>query len=203
MCNVLCKTLCFLATICSVVALCSCVTFSLHPLYEGLDMIELPGAAGKWQTEPEENGRQRTIVIEKEKSANLYKVTVSNSSASPSGADVFDVVFVKIDGRVFYDAQQSSTVTNGQEWFPEFFVRPHMIGRIRLEGNTLQHDLLDDDWLKARLYSGKIKLSYEITDEKWNDLVLTAPSEDLQGFAATYANDDQAFGMPDTYHRVK
>ncbi|MGA8012384.1 MAG: hypothetical protein WB949_08160, partial [Candidatus Acidiferrales bacterium] len=104
---------------------------------------------------------------------------------------------------VFYDAQNTSLLLGGKEWFPEFTIPAHMIGRIALDGDTLRYDTLDDDWLKKRLYSGDLKIAHEITDAKWDDLVLTASSEDLQRFAAAHANDDEAFHQLAPLHRVK
>jgi hypothetical protein len=74
----------------------------------------------------------------------------------------------------------------------------HMFFRVWRKGNSLRLAGLDSDWVAQMLTSGKATLDYHRVDK---EIVLTAPTADLQRFIVKYANDKEAFPDPMTFHR--
>lgn len=182
--------------------LASCVTYSIHPLYDGTNSVFEPGLVGTWTNDAAKESDRVTFAFEKA-DANSYKLTLSDFSYNPPEVDVFSVFLVKLNGRLFYDAEQTGVMANGKERFIRYMPSSHLIGRVSLAGDTLRYGPLDEGWLKEGFKSGKIKLAHEILDNKEDDVMLTVSTAELQKFVLEHADDDKAFGQSDALHRVK
>lgn len=181
--------------------LASCVTYSIHPLYDGMDFVFEPGLVGTWANDAAKESDRVTFVLEKA-DANSYKLTLSDLSDNPPEVDVFSVFLVKLNGRLFFDAVQTAVVANGKEANIGYTIPSHLIGRLSLDGDRFHYDLLDDVWLKKGFKSGTIKLAHELVSDD-DVVVLTASTEKLKEFLSAHANDDEAFRPSDSLHRVK
>lgn len=186
-----------IAAVAALVLLASCLTFSLHPLYDDKDSVFEPNLIGTWRDTAKKQNPS-TFVFEKS-GADGYTVTFNDTGDTPPGGGVFEVHLVTLHGRLFFDAVQTKVLLNGQQADVGVVIPSHLLGRIYLDGDTLHYDSLDDDWLKKGFQSGKITLAHELVGD---DVVLTASTADLRRFLADHANDEAAFA-PNTLQRVK
>jgi hypothetical protein len=178
--------------------LASCVTYSIHPLFDRANSVFEPGLIGTW-IDPTTNDKRATLKLEKGE-RNSYKATLFDISNDPATDALFEASLVKLNGRLFFDALNTKNLVNGVEANVGIAIPAHLIGRLSLDGDTFHYDPLDDEWLKKGLNSGKITLAHELVD---GDIVLTASTADLQKFVSAHANDDEAFPPSSPLHRVK
>jgi hypothetical protein len=76
----------------------------------------------------------------------------------------------------------------------------HLFFRVWRKGNTLRLAGLDSDWVAEMLTTGRATLDYHRVDK---EIVLTAPTADLQRFVVKYANNKAAFPDAMTFHRQR
>jgi hypothetical protein len=181
--------------------LASCVTYSVHPLYdaksEGFDANLL----GRWENPGEKNGSGSFVFAKG--NGDFYDVTMIDPNADdPSLTASYEAHAVRLNGRLFLDVVQTAVEVAGHH-ANAAGIRSHMIIRATADGDKLSIGLLDDDWLQKGFDSGKITLAHETSDDSDNPVVLTASTSELQRFVAAHANDDQAFPPSDPLTRAK
>jgi hypothetical protein len=88
----------------------------------------------------------------------------------------------------FLDVTFLSEKARGIHWFFRFW----------RDADVLQLAGLDSDWVEKMLTSGDAKLDYQKVKE---EIVLTAPTNDLQQFIVKYAPDKEAFPVVMKFQR--
>jgi hypothetical protein len=118
-------------------------------------------------------------------SAAVYRL-MSDSA----GSRVFEVRLGRLAGVLFLDIKAGPLY--GDSRFPHELLLPvHWFWRASLQADRLQVTPLDDDWLGRMIDSGTVRIAHERVDG--SDLVLTAPTDELQRLIARYAQDTLAF----------
>jgi hypothetical protein len=75
-----------------------------------------------------------------------------------------------------------------------------MIAKVWMEGEELRIQVLDSDWLKQKIRESGFP-HVEVEDEQ---VILTAPTPELQKFTLLYAAEPKAFGSDvGKFHRVR
>jgi len=180
---------------------CSCAG-SLQPLDSGESLLEPANLRGKWVTADANSQEQEYFMVD-HATADIYFV----SSLKPNGGlrEVYEVSLVQVGSYTFLDAALSE-IASGQEHrdTSDMKVLPiHFIGRVWVEGDTLRLGLLNHDWLRQMISSGKVKLPYmEHHEENETFLLLTAESNQLTEFVRQYAEDADAFSTVLTFRRI-
>ena len=169
---------------------------SIHPLYTDKDVTFDPALLGTWADPTDKNGSP--LVFERGGN-NSYKAIVRLND-NTNVDEIFEVHLVKLNGRLFLDAVQRKNRISGQEADIGIAVPAHIVARVSIEKNSLQLNLLDGDWIKRELKSGRTSISHE---EIGNDLVITASTPELQKFVLGHADDEEAFGASSPLQRKK
>jgi len=180
---------------------CSC-TGSLRPLESGEPLLESANLRGKWVSTDDNSNQQEYFLVDST-SDDVY--VVSSLKPNERLRDVYEVSLVQVGSYTFLDAAFDET-ESGQEHRSahDMGALPiHFIERVWVEGDTLRLGLLNYDWLKQMISTGKVTLpSIEHREENDSFLLLTAESDKLAEFVRQYAEDPDAFSTVLTFHRV-
>lgn len=180
---------------------CSCAG-SLRPLESGEPLLESANLRGKWVTTDASSNQQEYFLVDGV-SPDTY--VVSSLKPDEKLSDTYEVSLVQVGSYTFLDAAINE-IESGQERrsVHDMGALPiHFIGRVWVEGDTLRLGLLDYDWLKQMISSGKATLPFiEYRDDSDSLLLLTAESDKLAEFVRQYAEDLEAFSTVLTFHRV-
>jgi hypothetical protein len=77
----------------------------------------------------------------------------------------------------------------------------HLFARVRMQGDELYVSLIDDSWLKQMVEAG---LAPQSTIGEGRQIVLTAPTSELQKFISLHAADPAAWNDDEEgLHRVR
>ena len=185
---------------------------SVHPLFTKDDLVSDLASVGIPKGSKQESALQAL-------GKNPFKITVEQDGSKREfqahllslGRFVFlDVV--PVEGRLRPGSYQLRVAQGGQETelksefallpigdllylrrVPEGsyeFVPTHLFLKARMDGEGLHLAPLDQTWLKEALDRGEIALAHErVADE----IILTAPTEELHKFVLKYAEDPRAF----------
>jgi hypothetical protein len=110
----------------------------------------------------------------------------------PTGADPAGSRFLQV-GDGFYMELQGSGSGDSQTPGEVRLRRGHWIFRLDKNGRTLTLAALDDDWLKNAINQGDVAIAHSPSDRENKEIVITAPSGELQQLVLDHATDQKAF----------
>jgi hypothetical protein len=163
---------------------------SIHPLFT--DTISVP-VEGLWAgADGHRNDDGDTLTFTRRD--DHYEVEYHNDCGKDDCTMKFDVRFGRLSGRLFAD------FTGGQGDKDALGSWPvHAFARVELTKDQLEFSTLQRDWLRTALDQKLLTLRHESED---GEVVLTAPTRDLQRFVTEWANHPDAFGSRSTFSRV-
>jgi len=173
-----------------VLALSGCVPVeSMHPFWSQDKLVQEPAIVGTWIAE--EKPGATNLVLRFEESGAGYLVSFYSTRPDKSWkfakdwAVQFDGRLVRLGGSLFLDLYPKAVAFKDKPAIEEevfIFFRPvHTLYRIRLEGDALAVDFLDDDWLKEKVKEKQLAVKQE---EVSHGYLLTASTEELQELVA-------------------
>ena len=110
----------------------------------------------------------------------------------------FEVRMVKLGTRTFLDIYPAKQeINNGL--YQLHMIRAHTFMKVMLNEDSLGVTMLDQDWLKKTLRAGETVLAHQKLVD--GDLLLTAPTSELQEFILKSCADPDAFGDPMVFTR--
>lgn len=165
---------------------------SVHPLYTQADLVTDARLPGCWQDEPDEGLCWFTITANGDRSYSLLLLEDDEVTQSR-----FRGYLAKLGEHLFLDIQPVRT-ENPYSIHAFHYASMHTFYRIELEdegeGEVLRLAYLDDEWLARALDDGKVTLAHRRGDEsRDHEVVLAAPTAELQKFVLRYAQDEEAF----------
>jgi len=175
----------------AVVLLMTACVPSLYPLYTERDQVFDPGLVGVWVAVDDGHETIWTVT----KSEEGYEMVDVEEDEDPAR---FDVRLVQLGGLTFLDlfpAQQEPN--NGL--YKLHVIRAHMFMKVTLDADSLGVTMLDQDWLRNALKAGDSALAHQKLAD--GNLLLTAPTPDLQEFIRKSCADPKAFGEPIIFTR--
>lgn len=115
---------------------------------------------------------------------------VMGLSRDAAGSRTLSVQFGRLAGELFADMTEESL---GDDPRPlrQLSLPMHWFWRVAFDANGLVLTPLSDDWLSAKLDSGKVRLAHESAGN--DNTLLTASTAELQRFVTRYAKDSLAF----------
>ena len=156
-----------------------CVVPSLHPLFTDNDLVFDPALIGPW-----EEGEESLWVFERS-SGNSYQLIL----ASEDEMSLFDAHLLQLGPHQFLDlypqAASREDTLGGLHLLPV-----HTFCKLIWAGESLQLVPMNLGWLEEGIRSGSLELDHAWTD---GELLLTAPTEELQSLVALHADDPAAF----------
>ena len=152
---------------------------SLHPWYTANDLSENPALIGTWENESKSEEWTFT------KSQDGYRLSlVMNGEAAN-----FDLHHFSIGKNRFLDITASSPETKND--FYKFHLFPvHTIAKLTLDQDEMEISLLDMNWFDEMLKRKKLTVKFERIEKQ---VILTAPTAELQKLVRRFANDSDAF----------
>lgn len=177
---------------------------TLHPIFTKKDLVYEPQLVGNWKTK--NNNTEGLAVITNlstEKSIELpgnissikekgYLVTYKDV-----GGDISDryIAFLAQIGRHRYfdyypvDKEADKKL---DDFYTSHFIKMHTSYRVDMQKNgDFQLSQLDEDYVKKLINEKKIRISHE-TDTDGN-IIITAPTEELQQYLVKYGDDPGAY----------
>lgn len=159
---------------------------SIHPLYTSQDLVADPALEGTWA---EPNGEIWQI----HKSGDGYEVNVLHAGDSPA-AETYLVHLVRLNNSDFIDVTSKSQ--------PDLGIAGHLFGKFSLQGDECRVTVFDDAWLRRTVQAGLAPQAVAV--ESSGQVILTAPTADLQRFVLLHAADPDAWDADvGTFHRVR
>ena len=180
------KALRYIATIGMALFFIGCPARSIYPFFTEKNLVFNPGLVGAWV----EHDKQTTYFFQKAEGKN-YDVIVCEEKADTTH---YEVQLGQIGKVWFLDSYPSEEINNFQ------LVPTHIISKMWLNGDTLIYASLESDYVKKFIEAKKIKIPY--TTQK-GDIILTAPTDEIQQLILQLAQDDKAFPNPIKLTRVK
>jgi hypothetical protein len=156
---------------------------SLHPLYTEGDLVLAPDLEGTWV---ETNGED-TWTFQKG-SGDDYKL-IHKEKGAPGN---FDVHLVQLGQFVFLDIYPQDPDLKSN-FYKSHLIRAHTFAKIELNGSMLRIGMLDPDQVKESITREEVKIPHERLD---GEIVLTAPTAQLQAFVRKCAEEGKIFGDP-------
>lgn len=157
-------------------------TLSLHPLYADKDLASDLPLEGKWADA--ENEEVWTI----SKSGDGFEGT----SPGNSDPEKVGIHVVRLGEFRFLDIISKDTSS--------LDIPGHLFVKVWRVGEELRVQALDSDWLKQKIRETGLP-HVELEDEQ---VILTAPTPELQKFVALHANEPKAFESDvGKFHRVR
>jgi len=158
-----------LAVLVGAAAMTGCApAVAIHPLYTSQDLASDLPLEGAWAG----NGGE---VWQIAKSGDGYDVNSTEGSK-------YKVHLLRLNDYEFVDVSSKSD--------PDIGVAGHLFGKIRMAGDEMYVSLIDETWLKHMVDAGQAPQS---TIGEGQQIVLTAPTSDLQKFVLLHAADPDAW----------
>lgn len=168
--------------------LTACVP-SLHPLYREKDLVLAPALEGAWMQEDGDTWRFQ------KGAGNNYKLIYIEKGAPGN----FDAHLVRLGKFMFVDLfPQEPDMRN--DFYKGHFIRTHTFAWIQLEADLLRMAMMDPDKLKESIEQKKISIGHERLGD---EILLTAPTEELQQLVQKLADEGSIFGEPAVLRRKK
>jgi len=164
---------------------------SLHPLFTKVDAVAEPALVGLWAAEDGEG----TWVFQ-ESGENSYDLLSTENGKTAK----FRAHLGRLGESLFLDISLISFTEAGvTDSLPLIHLIPaHTIWRIWIEGDVLRLAILDVRVLKNASTDETARIAREDLDEQ---IVITAPTQELQEFVLRHAEDAKAFPNPIELHR--
>lgn len=185
------------ASLAIIIFLAGCVPTSVNQLYLKKDLIVDPELIGTWGNP---NNLEGTRLIFTQADSSSYSMAYYESrqeSGEPVSFAEFRAHLIRLGDNLFLDIYPRIPPDLNQ-FYMVHFAPTHSFMRIDIAGDTLKIGLFDYDWLNKNLESGKIKIDHIYRE---GQIVLTASTEELQKFAAKYA--DEAFPYDSAYMQYR
>jgi len=157
---------------------------TLHPLFTEDDLVFDARIIGAWADEDED-----TWAFEKS-SGQGYLLTLTE----PKGSDTFDAHLLQLGAHQFLDLYPR-TENLDDTFYDSHLVPVHTFYKVIFEAATLQLVAMNPDWLEERIENGDVEVAHVWRE---GDLLLTAPTEELQELVLAFADDPAAFPVGDT-----
>lgn len=181
-------------------AICVCIggclgVFSLHPLFDDEHTVFEPQLVGTWV----DNSSSWEFAKATEKSYTL-NLTFEDTGKKASGQ--FDVVLVKLDGKLYMDMTPSDSVDlleimssdpNTRPYANNLFLMMpvHAFAAIDVNSTNLNIKLTDPDKFQKIITEDPNAIEIEVIEKTFP--VITAKTPKLQEFVKKYANDPRLF----------
>ena len=188
-----------------VMLLSGCLVKSLHPFYTEKDLVSKPELIGNWAGQDSASGEIRQAweisqhmvfagLFKDEKPGRGYDITYTDAK----GKSKFYAHLFSLGGQMYLDFYLPDI--EGQDLAVMHLIPAHSLAKVEIEKDKITIMWYNEDWLVKLFNENRIRIAHERIpydlDEKNPDnfqVVLTAPTADLQKFILKYGNDPNAF----------
>jgi hypothetical protein len=201
----------------------SCTIFSLNPLYNEEDLLEMPEVLGLWEAPGEEEvyvsferlgdnkfifrymeGDRQTII-------DLYSgkeerdLIAENLKVLREQTVSFEAGILKVGDHYFIDLYPYYKYYEGDDHDEDYylfrnFIPTHAFLKFEWENDELVLYMFSYDRLQELFDQNRIRIRHQQFDDY---LVITASTDELQKFILKYADDEKAFEDPDKFIKIR
>lgn len=175
-----------LLIICIVFFCMGCPARSFYPFFLEKNLIFNPGLVGAWT----DQDKKETYFFQKAEGKN-YDIIICKDKGDTS---FYRAQLGQIDKKLYLDSYPNEESSDFQ------LVPTHILSKIFLNGDSLLYASLESEYVKGLIKSKNIKIDYTLQKE---EIILTAPTEELQQLILKLAQDEKAFPNPTKLVRVK
>jgi hypothetical protein len=169
-----------LVVLAMVVPMMGCLTLSVYPLYTAKDVVTDLPLEGKWM---DPDGKD---VWEIRRAGDCYVAI----NASDAHDEKVEVCLVRLGTRHFLDLTASDR--------PSLSVGGHLFCKVAVSGEELRVQTVKSEWLEKKARDSGLAF-VELPDK---DVLVTAPTAELQKLVLRYADDPEAFNEAGVLRRV-
>jgi hypothetical protein len=175
------KSILTIATLAAAALATGCgVTLSLHPLYTDKDLASDLQLEGKWTDDEAKD------IWAVRKDGNAYVATCPTDTDS----EPIEVRLVRLGDHHFLDLTSKNK--------PSLAIPGHLFAKVSVAGDELRIQTMDSKWLEQK--ARETGFPYVESDKQ---VILTAPTPDLQKFVLLHAGDPDAFQDVERLHRIR
>ena len=172
---------------------------SLHPFYTEKDLVYKPELIGKWTGKDSASWEIRQHkafagLFKDEKPTQSYDIICTDNK----GTSKFLAHLFSVGGQLYLDFYLPDI--EGPDLAVMHLIPAHTLARVELANNQITINWYNEEWLVKLFSENRIRIAHERIpyDLDKNDpdhfqVVLTAPTADLQKFIIKYGNDPAAF----------
>jgi hypothetical protein len=194
------KTTMFASVILMACLLPGCLVKSLHPFYTENDVMFREELLGTWTDKDSsvwvlEQHKQFDGLMKPEKPVPAYDVTMTDNK----GTSRFLAILFALEGQLFLDFFPSEN-SCGSNLSGFHMVPSHSLAKVDIEGESIRIGWYNEQWLVDLFNKNRVRIQHERVpydvDQKNPDswqVILTAPTDELQKFIRKYGNDPGAF----------
>lgn len=164
---------------------------SLHPFFTDEKMVFNSDLLGGWISD---SGAKCLFT---KSGDNQYELLYVREEEEPAR---FEARLIELGGVTFLDFFPKNWGKGSTLYLANFnFVPTHTLARVTIGVDSISIAMMDGDWLKRLSDQNQLDLAHErLNDEV---IVLTAPTRELQAFALKHADNEEAFGKVEVFHR--
>ncbi|MGA2329279.1 MAG: hypothetical protein ABSH05_23705 [Bryobacteraceae bacterium] len=175
------KSILTIATLAAAALATGCgVTLSLHPLYTDKELASDLQLEGKWT---DDDAKDIWVV---RKDGNVYVATCPTDTDS----EAIEMRLVRLGDHHFLDLTSKNT--------PSLAIPGHLFAKVSVAGDELQIQTMGSKWLEQK--ARETGFPYLELDKQ---VILTAPTPDVQKFVLLHAGEPDAFEDAERLHRVR
>jgi len=183
-----------------IILLPGCLVKSLHPFYTDQDVIFKQELIGTWTDKDSsvwviEQHKRFDGFMKPEKPDSSYVIAFTDKK----GTSKFLAHLFQLEGQLYLDFfPDEITCINDLAGF--HMVATHSLARIELTGGMITIRWYNEEWLVGLFNKNRIRIAHERVpydadqkDPEQMQVILTAPTGELQKFIKKYGNDPEAF----------
>jgi hypothetical protein len=192
------KTRIIILTILIAALMQGCLVKSLHPFYTKKDLVLEKELFGDWTDK--DSGRwtihqHTTGFLNTSKPDSSYDITYTDNQ----GSSKFQAHLFRLGGQLYLDFYPTD-VKSGSSLEDYHLIAAHTLARVSLSKNVIIIRWYNEEWLAGLFNKNRVRIAHERIpydpDKKDSDsyqVILTAPTAELQDFIRKYGNDPDAF----------
>lgn len=194
------KTRIISAILLTVIFLQGCLVKSLHPFYTEQDIVFKKELTGTWT----DKDSSIWIIQQHMRFNGLFKSDKPDPSYNISftdqkGSSKFVAHLFQLEGQLYLDFYPSE-ISSGNDLAEFHLVATHSLARVDLAAGKITIRWYNEAWLADLFNKNRIRISHERVpyepdqyDPQSMQVILTAPTDELQKFIKKYGNDPEAF----------
>lgn len=187
------------------VSMSGCLVKSLHPFYTDKDVLYKPEILGSWTSGDSAKGEdfarweiKRHMVfngiMKDDKPGTGYDIVYTDKK----GTYKFLATLFSLDNQLYLDFYLSEMDASGLA--VGHLVMAHTLARVKIEKARVTISWYNEEWIMKLFNENRIRIAHErvpnnvdVKDPANYEVVLTAPTSELQKFILKYGNDPEAF----------
>jgi len=177
----------------ALLTLAGCLVRSVHPLYTARDLVFDPALVGVWNLVKDKETAKEIWEFQADENKTGYLLLHTDDEGRRAKLKAH---LVKLGEQHFLDLEPEDAEKELNSLFVVHLTGCHTFTKVTLTKGAVQLDFFNPDWVREFLEKQPSALRHELIrdDEgKVRDLLLTAPTADLQAFVRKHAAEKEVF----------